>query len=165
LSELTLDCNLHTVSETWYVSRRKESAVSWRQAKVVVLEDQRFRFAGHRRRSYTFRNPHGLAVRSILSSEPAVAIRFQALAREWKRETIFASTANQMFLLPSYQRIIGLGPSAIPEILRDLQTEPNHWFWALAAITGENPVAPEQAGNVRAMRTAWLQWGQARGIL
>ena len=70
-----------------------------------------------------------------------------------------------MFLVPSYQRIIGLGPSAIPLILRELENEPGHWFWALAALTGENPAAQGTAGNVDAMREAWLQWGRERGYL
>jgi hypothetical protein len=91
--------------------------------------------------------------------------RFRTLAQAWKRETTFASTANQMFLLPSYQQIIGLGPSAVPAILRDLELQPNHWYWALAAITGENPVKPQEAGNVRAMRAAWLNWGRTKGLV
>ncbi len=70
-----------------------------------------------------------------------------------------------MFLVPSYQRIIGLGPNAIPLILRELHDEPDHWFWALAALTGENPTGQEAAGNVDGMREAWLQWGRQRGYL
>jgi len=70
-----------------------------------------------------------------------------------------------MFLIPSYQQIIGLGPSAIPLILRELENEPGHWFWALAALTGENPAGQGAVGNVEAMRQAWLQWGRERGYL
>lgn len=95
----------------------------------------------------------------------AVEMKFQTLAQEWKRESRFASTANQMFFLPSYQKIIGLGPDAIPSILRDLQNESNHWFWALAALSDENPVQPQDAGNVRKMRQVWLDWGTQRGLL
>jgi hypothetical protein len=91
--------------------------------------------------------------------------KFAALAREWKTDSQFTSSPNQIFLLPSYQKIIALGPHAIPFILRDLDREPNHWFWALAALTGENPVRAEHAANVRAMRDAWLAWGRRQGHL
>jgi hypothetical protein len=41
----------------------------------------------------------------------------------------------------AYYKIIGMGMAAVPFILKDLeQNEPNHWLWALHAITEENPV-------------------------
>lgn len=104
-------------------------------------------------------------VRYRARSSSLIERRFGALADEWKRETEFLSAANQMFLVPSYQRIIGLGPAVIPLILRELRKEPNHWFWALAALTGDNPVRPEDLGNVRVMRRAWTEWGRERGYL
>jgi hypothetical protein len=64
---------------------------------------------------------------------------------------------------PAYQQIIGMGPAAIPLILRDLQRRPDHWFWALTAMTGEDPVPPEDAGDMRKMAEAWIQLGRARG--
>jgi len=39
----------------------------------------------------------------------------------------------------AYQRIIGMGDQAIPLLLRELQREVDLWFWALEAITGEDP--------------------------
>jgi hypothetical protein len=36
--------------------------------------------------------------------------------------------------------------------------------WALPDITGENPVAPSDAGNIRKMSEAWLTWGRDKGI-
>ncbi len=92
-------------------------------------------------------------------------VEFETLAQQWKAETQFMSFANQKFLVPSYQRIIGLGPTAIPRILRELQDRPDHWFWALAALTGHNPVPPQSAGNFAATRVAWLNWGKEQGYL
>jgi hypothetical protein len=70
-----------------------------------------------------------------------------------------------MILAPSYQRVIGLGPKAVPAILVELAKQPDHWFWALNAITGVNPVKAEWAGNLRAMTDAWVSWGEEQGLL
>jgi hypothetical protein len=59
-----------------------------------------------------------------------------------------------------------MGPAAIPFILKDLQDNgPNHWFWALHAITEENPVPKDHPGDIVAMTEAWLQWGRTKGYL
>jgi hypothetical protein len=42
-------------------------------------------------------------------------------------------------------------------ILRSLQQEPDDWFYALRAITGENPVPASSAGDMRAMSEFWLR--------
>jgi hypothetical protein len=57
---------------------------------------------------------------------------------------------------PAYQQIIGLGPAGVPLLLRELEREPDHWFWALRAITGEDPVPEEARGRLREMAAAWL---------
>ena len=43
-----------------------------------------------------------------------------------------------------------MGPDVVPLILSELEKEPHHWFWALEAITDENPVAESDAGDVEA---------------
>jgi hypothetical protein len=92
-----------------------------------------------------------------------VAKRFSELAAQWREETAFCPTALEMAMHPAYQQIIGMGKSAIPLILKELKEEPVHWFWALRAITGENPVAPADRGNVPKMAQAWLIWGARNG--
>lgn len=66
---------------------------------------------------------------------------------------------------PAYQQIIGMGPDALPLILRDLADEPAPWFWALRAITGEDPVPEAERGDVDRMVEAWLSWGMRRNLL
>ncbi|MGL4550093.1 MAG: hypothetical protein ACRC33_02805, partial [Gemmataceae bacterium] len=85
---------------------------------------------------------------------------FAKLAEEWRRETRYLSSTTAIATHPSYQRIIGLGPQAVPLILAEMQKQPGHWFWALAALTGENPVQPADQGRVPAMTDAWLRWGR-----
>ena len=91
--------------------------------------------------------------------------RFLRLRDQWKERSRYLSNTAQMALLDPYQRIIGMGVAAVPFILDELRREPDHWFWALEAITEENPVSPDDAGRVPAMTAAWLRWGVEHGFL
>jgi hypothetical protein len=91
-------------------------------------------------------------------------LEFHSLARTWKQATSHSSSPAAIAMHPAYQRIIGMGPVAIPLILHELETEPHLWFWALKAITGEDPVQPGQRGKIREMAQAWLRWGNEHGF-
>ena len=91
--------------------------------------------------------------------------RFAQLTAQWKEKSRHMSNTAQMAMLQPYQNIIGLGQPAVPLILQELQREPDHWFWALEAITQENPVPPEAAGRVAKMAEAWIAWGKQQGYL
>ncbi|MEX2119209.1 MAG: type II toxin-antitoxin system ParD family antitoxin [Pirellulales bacterium] len=90
---------------------------------------------------------------------------FEALSKEWKAQTRFMSSFTDMAMLPTYQRIIGLGPVAVPWLLQELENDPDYWFSALEAITGENPVPEELRGNLEGMAAAWLEWGRVHGYV
>ena len=105
------------------------------------------------------------AVREQLS-QGAAEQRFKKLAKAWKAETELVSKVSQKMLHPAYQKIIGMGESAVPLILKDLADNgPDDWFWALTAITDHNPITDEIAGNMAAMTEAWLRWGKSAGYL
>lgn len=89
--------------------------------------------------------------------------KFQRLASQWQEETLFVSSTTKMCTHPAYLQIIGMGPAAVPLLLRELERQPNHWFWALHAITGADPVDPRDRGNVERMTRAWLRWGTDQG--
>jgi hypothetical protein len=91
--------------------------------------------------------------------------RFRQLAAEWKERSRYLSNTAQMAMLKPYQQIIGMGEPVVPLILEELRREPDHWFWALEAITQENPVPPEAAGKVRQMAEAWVEWGKQQGYV
>jgi hypothetical protein len=95
----------------------------------------------------------------------ATELRFQKLTEQWKKETLYLSNVVKKALHPAYQGIIGLGEPAVPLILEDLKRDPADWFWALTAITGENPVPESSTGNVAEMAAAWLRWGRERGLV
>jgi len=86
------------------------------------------------------------------------------LARAWRADVGPTSSLTDMAMHPAYQQIIGMGPEAVPLLLRELERRPDHWFWALKAITGVDPVPPNQKGKLDEMAKAWVQWGRDRGI-
>lgn len=100
-----------------------------------------------------------------LPTPAEVRDRFRRLAAEWKQQSRFLSNTGQMAMLRPYQRIIGMGWPAVPHILEELRSDPDQWFWALEAITEENPVPAETAGHVRRSAEAWVEWGVARGLV
>jgi hypothetical protein len=102
---------------------------------------------------------------TLPETSAALGDRFRRLANQWKAHSRHLSNPAQMAMLPAYQRIIGMGWPAVPFILEELRQEPGQWFWALEAITEENPVPPAAAGIVREMARAWVEWGQSRGLI
>jgi hypothetical protein len=106
----------------------------------------------------------GMSTQPQPSDQPAKLPRtFQDLVETWRRETAFLSFIHQRAMHPAYQRIIGMGWVAVPFILGELARRPDHWFWALRSITGEEP-APD-AQSFSAAVEAWLRWGRERGLL
>jgi hypothetical protein len=89
--------------------------------------------------------------------------RFQELRDEWKLDTEFVTSAEERFMHFAYQRIIGLGREGLPFILRELRDYPAHWFWALAAIAGEDHGAGAESFDEA--RELWLSWGAQEGYL
>jgi hypothetical protein len=129
----------------------------------------------------TVQNPPNAEISDILSASTGPAsscsqyfvdekiknwIKFQALVDRWRNERGAMSSITEMSILPAYQKIIGMGEDAVPLILAELESEgddPDQWFWALIAITEENPVKPEDQGNFMKMAQAWFNWAQAEG--
>ncbi len=88
---------------------------------------------------------------------------FEDLADRWETETALESIVVKKAMHPTYQRIIGMGSPAVPLILRRLGREPRQWFWALTAITGEDPARGET--TLAGASEAWLRWGRERGLV
>jgi hypothetical protein len=88
---------------------------------------------------------------------------FEALVSEWKEQVSGSSFIAQKTNHPAYQKIIEMGSVAVPFLLRELEQKPTHWFDALKAITGANPVQSEQRGKTKQMAQAWLKWGREQG--
>lgn len=87
---------------------------------------------------------------------------FNRLAERWQQETLLESSVHRVAMHPDYQRIIGLGPAVVPLILNEMAERQGHWFWALVALTGEDPA--REMTTLKDATEAWLAWGQARGL-
>jgi hypothetical protein len=89
--------------------------------------------------------------------------RFEFLAKAWRKECAHLSSVEEMVLHPAYQQIIGMGKEAIPFLLCELERQPDHWFWALWVITGEDPVRSDHrgSGSGYGKQLAWM--GQTEG--
>ena len=90
---------------------------------------------------------------------------FEKLKTQWKSKTRYMSNSAQMATVWPYQQIIGMGRPALSLILKELERETDHWFWALEAISGQNPVPAEQAGQAENMAKAWIEWGRQQGLI
>ena len=102
---------------------------------------------------------------STFDADVEMQSEFDQLSAEWKRETAHHSSPSMIAKHRAYQEIIGMGLVAIPLILRDLQKAPSLWFMALRALTGESPVGADDRGDIYAMRTAWLDWGERNNYI
>ena len=97
--------------------------------------------------------------------EPALRDRFNKLADQWERETVFLSRMDKAIKHPAYQEIIGMGEPVAPLILERMRETEGHWFVALRAITGANPVKQSDRGKIAVMQASWLEWGEANGLI
>jgi hypothetical protein len=130
------------------------------QLKISATERHQFEILGEDR-----------TLRSRSNDQPIYtvipdAVLFQQLVSQWHKERGATSSITQMAMCPSYQRIIGMGEKAIPLILRQIENEgddPDHWFWALQAVTRANPVSEDAQGDMREMAKAWLDWAYMAG--
>ena len=95
-------------------------------------------------------------------------IEFQRLVAEWGIQRGASSSLTTIVLCEAYQSIIGMGKTAVPLILRQIQSEgdaPDLWFWALRVITRADPVPHEDRGHFVRMARAWVEWGEAEGYV
>jgi hypothetical protein len=90
---------------------------------------------------------------------------FRSLAEQWKAQTSLLSSTTAMLECPAYRAIISIGWPVMLLLLQDLAADSPHWFEALQAISGVNPVPREHWGNISAMRADWLEWGRREGLI
>lgn len=98
-------------------------------------------------------------------ADAAAEREFESLAQQWRSERPRGVDLGGMVSTPAYQQVIRMGERAIRPILLQLRRRPEHWFYALHKITGENPVPSASEGNLKLMAEAWLHWGQERGYV
>lgn len=102
-----------------------------------------------------------------LLEEPTLEKKFKQLMDQWTKETSYLSSSTKIAAHPAYLEIVGMGTAAIPLIFKDWKQSEDrhtkHWFSALRAITGANPIKENIRGYITKMRDAWLEWGKENG--
>lgn len=89
--------------------------------------------------------------------------RFRRLEKTWMAEVGHHSSTTKLINHPAFQAIIAMGAVVVPLMLGDLEKRPRLWVWALPAITGADPVAESDRGNIAKMSQAWLRWARENG--
>ena len=100
--------------------------------------------------------------------QDSLQLAFRKLVEQWKDDTQHLSSVTKMIAHPNYLRVVGLarkstGTEIERLLLCELETEPDYWFDALSAITGEDPVTP--GCDFDQSVEAWLEWGRRKGII
>lgn len=148
-------------------SRDRHELLSWHDANCLVANQAKWHGAhrhGKRSRHRPWRDANpGSTLPALSLKRVSLEGRFEGLADRWESETAFESIVTRKAMDPSYQRIIGMGGQVVPLILRRLQHEPRQWFWALTAITGEDPALGQT--SIASASEAWLSWGRERGLV
>lgn len=142
MGDCVYDATGHPLPESQALRRTIPMAVNYGQVATVLVWES------------------GTAQALPFHRQTALELEFDHLADEWHRETIGLSLISRKCSHPAYQQIIGMGKPVIPLILRELKRRPDHWFWALRALTRENPVQEQDAGRMDRMADAWLNWGR-----
>ena len=105
----------------------------------------------------------GSLLEAKLANKFALEEKFRRLTTEWKSSRGPHSSTLKLVMHPAYQKIIGMGADVIPMIFRELESQPDSWFWALRSIAETDPVAERDRGDGEAMARAWLAWGRKNG--
>jgi hypothetical protein len=89
--------------------------------------------------------------------------QFRQLEAEWKAETEHLSSSTKIMGHHTLQEIVAMGCAVVPLMLGDLRRGPCLWVWALPELTGADPVAPVDRGDIAKMTEAWLHWADGHG--
>lgn len=149
-------------------SREKDAVIRSDNDCLVHSRRDSMAWSGHAMRRHTslwreINKPSALPHTGNLILRSSSEVTFENLADQWETETALESIVARKAMHPAYQRIIGMGGSVVPLILRRLRREPRQWFWALTAITGDDPAAGQT--TVEGACAAWLRWGRERGLV
>jgi hypothetical protein len=90
-------------------------------------------------------------------------LKFNRLAKEWKRVTGHLSVIGRRYQHRSYLAILDMKEEALPFILEELRREPDRWFDALERLTKQNPA--KKAQNFYEAVDLWIAWGIANDLI
>lgn len=87
-----------------------------------------------------------------------VEAKFNSLVARWRFETMFTSSTGDIVRNKNFQDLVALGEPIIPLIIEEISVKPDALMLALQLITGANPVADRNRGNMPEMASDWVDW-------
>jgi hypothetical protein len=129
----------------------------------LLLVDRKVAMSPTEAQAAATEKPHQIL--SPLPEDRNLERRFHELVTDWQADVAPLSSTPARVGHPAYRAIIALGPAVVPLLLRELERRPGHWFAALKALTGADPVAPSDRGRLGPMTEAWIRWGKEHGHL
>src|SRR5579863_8597926 len=104
------------------------NACTWRDENGILAHRQTFAMPETK-----IKMPLGSAELDVQQNENAepLALKFRRLVAEWRHNTRYTSSLQKIVMDPSYQEILTMDKAALPFILKELQINGGHWFWAL----------------------------------
>jgi hypothetical protein len=89
--------------------------------------------------------------------------QLRRLEAEWEAETAHLSSSTKIMGHRALREIVLLGRAVVPLMIGDLRRGPSLWVWVLPELTGADPVAPGDRGDIAKMTDAWLHWADGQG--
>ncbi|MGD1084345.1 MAG: IS1595 family transposase [Verrucomicrobiota bacterium] len=146
----------------WLMASAKNGISSYEIARALKVTQKTAWFLEHRIR-LALKSGSLEKMSGETEADERLESTFNQLADQWRNETGMLSIIQQKAMHPAYQRIIGIGKPALPLILKSLERKPEHWLWALRAISGEEVATG--IGDFKSAVSAWLVWGKQKGYL
>ena len=93
---------------------------------------------------------------------------YEQKKREWEKHQRLLSWHDRKH--EAFLALVAMGDAIVPNILRDIEREPNWIFLALSEIYQDGPDLPDLpdlrdvAGQLRPMCERWVVWGREKGI-
>ena len=157
---VAIKCSAQQARFVWKVYSTDEDIPSRHYVGVIESSGSEFELADHIDTTIASERPNETIDISDIANERL----FHSSRRTWLKERGATSSVTEIINCSSYKTIIALGEMAVPLILKQLEMEgddPDHWFYALTAITGEDPLADDDRGDMKRMAEAWLAWGKS----
>ena len=88
---------------------------------------------------------------------------FNSLVKQWRDDTLYYSSLTDICFHPAYQTIMAMGKEVLPFVFKELETQPDHWFYALKFIVRED--VAKGAVNLAEARLRWLNWARREKYL
>ncbi len=124
---------------------------------LAISSEAQFVIKNFENSHYLFLNG-SLYIQSVYKQQ--LKEKFEAYTSIWITETMFSSSVHEIINNSAYRSIVKLGKDVIPFIIEELKKEENHWFYALEALTGQNPIKQEHRGIIRLMKSDWIEWAE-----